>query len=157
MRRPQNKFNTMAIFGSKKNKEAAVDAPKKEKVAKVAKTKVTKAKAPKVVAEKKTKTGELSTTPIAVGHGAGAILRPRITEKSGMLSQTGVYTFEVAKDATKASISRAVVSLYKVTPVKVAIINLPDRKVFIRGRRGVVPGALKALVTVKKGDKIDFV
>ncbi len=88
---------------------------------------------------------------------ASAILRPRITEKSGVLSQGGIYTFEVAKDADKASISRAVKALYKVTPIKVAIVNLPARKTFIRGRRGVVPGIRKAMVTVKKGDKIDFV
>ena len=88
---------------------------------------------------------------------ASAILRPRITEKSGVLSQSGIYTFEVATDATKASITRAVKVLYKVTAVKVAIVNLPSRNVFINGRRGVVPGVRKAMVTVKKGDKIDFV
>ena len=138
----------MALFGSKKKTEAKADAPKKEKAVKATKA---------VKASKVAKTVSADTATVVVSHGAGVILRPRITEKSGMLSQTGVYTFEVARDATKASIGRAIVSLYKVTPVKVAIVNLPDRNVFIRGRRGVVPGVRKALVTVKKGDKIDFV
>jgi large subunit ribosomal protein L23 len=88
---------------------------------------------------------------------ASVILRPRITEKSGVLSQTGVYTFEVTKGANKNSVALAVKALYKVTPVKVAMLNNPARNVFIRGRRGVVPGVRKAMVTLKKGDKIDFV
>ncbi|MEN9524216.1 MAG: ribosomal subunit protein large subunit ribosomal protein [Candidatus Parcubacteria bacterium] len=88
---------------------------------------------------------------------AGVIMRPRITEKSGVLSQMGTYTFEVTKNANKNSISNAIKSLYKVVPVKVAILNNPARRVFVRGRKGVVPGVRKALVTLKKGDKIEFV
>lgn len=86
-----------------------------------------------------------------------AIFRPRITEKSGVLSQGGVYTFEVTKSANKNSVAQAVKALYKVTPLKIAMLNNPAKSVFVRGRRGVVPGVRKALVTLKKGDKIDFV
>lgn len=85
------------------------------------------------------------------------IIRPRITEKSGLLSQAGVYTFEVSKDATKPQITKAIKKLYKVTPVKVAVVNLPTKNVFVRGKRGTVSGIRKALVTVKKGEKIDFI
>ena len=92
-----------------------------------------------------------------ISNAASVILRPRVTEKSGMLSQIGVYTFEVTKSADKSSISRAVTALYKVTPIKIAIANLPARNVLVKGRRGVVAGVRKALVTLKKGDKIDFV
>ena len=74
-----------------------------------------------------------------------------------MLSQIGVYTFEVTKFANKSSISQAVKALYKVTPVKIAIANLPARNVFVKGRRGVVAGVRKALVTLKAGEKIEFV
>jgi large subunit ribosomal protein L23 len=80
-----------------------------------------------------------------------------VTEKSGLLSQGGVYTFEVTASANKSTIAGAVKALYKVTPVKIAIVNSPAKKVFVRGRRGVVSGVRKALVTLKKGDKIDFV
>ena len=85
------------------------------------------------------------------------IIRPRITEKSGLLSQGGVYTFEVTKNANKQSISAAIKAMYKVTPVKVAIVNLPARNVFVRGRKGRTSGVRKAVVTVKKGEKIDFI
>lgn len=88
---------------------------------------------------------------------ASVIIRPHVTEKSGLLSQGGIYTFQVAKSANADSIAKAVVALYKVTPVRVAMINLPSKRVFVRGKRGVVSGIRKALVTLKKGDKIDFV
>lgn len=85
------------------------------------------------------------------------IIRPRITEKSGLLAQSGVYTFEVTGNATKANIAKAIAKLYKVTPVKVAIVNLPLRNVFVRGKKGTVSGVKKAMITVKKGEKIDFI
>ena len=86
------------------------------------------------------------------------IKKPRITEKSGLQAEGfGVYTFEVTKKANKKSIAKAVKELYKVTPVKVNIINLPAKKVFSRGKKGSVSGVKKAIVFLKKGDKIEFV
>ncbi len=86
------------------------------------------------------------------------ILRPRITEKSGTISEnSNIYTFEVAKNSTKHSIANEIKTLYKVTPTKVAIINLPARKVFVRGKKGTQSSVKKAMVYLKKGDKIDFV
>ncbi len=71
------------------------------------------------------------------------ILRPRITEKSGMMSESlNVYTFEVAGNASKPAIAKAIKTLYKVTPLKVRTISLSKVK--------------KALIYLKKGDKIEF-
>ena len=152
----------MSLFGSKKKttsstipSKGAVDV--RNKVLEVKETKVVRpTKAKKV--EKAVAVVATSTAPITVLNNlAGAILRPRITEKSGLLSQGGVYTFEVAKNANKNSVAQAIKTLYKVIPVRVAILNNPAKNVFVRGRRGVVPGVRKALVTLKKGEKIDFV
>ena len=124
----------MAIFGTKKNTVKKEVAPKATKAVAIA--------------------------PVVAGIRASVtdvILRPRITEKSGMLSQGGVYTFEIAKTANKNVVAKAIVALYKVTPVKITVINTPAKKIFMRGRRGVVSGVRKAIVTLKKGDKIDFV
>lgn len=139
----------MALFGSKKKTET-VDVPAKAVKAAVVKSKAVKVpKAEKAVA--------VPAVPVVAGSYASSILRPRVTEKSGLLSQGGVYTFEVTASANKSTIAGAVKALYKVTPVKIAIVNSPAKKVFVRGRRGVVSGVRKALVTLKKGDKIDFV
>lgn len=85
------------------------------------------------------------------------IIKPHVTEKSGILSQGGVYTFEVKKNANKNVIGKAIAALYKVTPVKIAVTNIPSKSIFHRGKIGTVSGIRKAIVTLKKGDKIDFV
>lgn len=141
-------INNMAIFGTKKAKEAKSSEVKEVKAVKAVKA-VKPAKAVKAVA----------VAPISskVNDDNAVIVKPRITEKSGIMSQSGVYTFEVTKRANKATVSKAVASMYKVSPVKVAIINTPARNVFVKGRRGVVSGMKKAVVTLKKGEKIDFV
>ena len=85
------------------------------------------------------------------------ILRPRITEKAGIMSEKlNVYTFEVSKDSTKHSIEKEIKALYKVTPVKVRIVNLPAREVIVRGRKGSQSAVKKVYVYLKKGDKIEL-
>jgi large subunit ribosomal protein L23 len=138
---------TMPANRNAKNKVSR--KPKTEKPAKVSKELVTK----DAVSDK-----TVSALPVgSFSSTTDVIIRPRITEKSGILSQSGVYTFEVAKGANKQSIAKAVKALYKVTPVKIAVLNFPARLVFRRGKKGSVSGFRKAIVTVKKGDKIDFV
>ncbi len=85
------------------------------------------------------------------------ILRPRITEKAGMANESlNVFTFEVAAHATKQTIAKAIKDAYKVTPLKIRTITLPRTKIFSRGRSGMQSSIKKALVFLKKGDKIDI-
>jgi large subunit ribosomal protein L23 len=89
------------------------------------------------------------------------IIRPRITEKSGIASdpadgQAAVYTFEVRKNANKPMIAQVIKALYKVTPMKVRIVNLPAKRVFVRGKRGTSNAVKKAMVYLKKGEKINL-
>jgi len=145
----------MPLFWSKKTKaEKNYDqaaAPK----AKPAANRTTKAKD-----QVKGESVKKSASVAPVGRFTSAtdsIIRPRITEKSSFLAQNGTYTFEISANANKRSVSKAVAELYKVTPIKVALINLPAKQVFIRGKKGRVAGVRKALVTIKKGEKIDIV
>jgi large subunit ribosomal protein L23 len=86
------------------------------------------------------------------------IKKPRITEKSGLQAEGfGVYTFEVTAEANKKNVAKAIKELYKVTPVKVNITHLPMKKIFSRGKNGQKSGVKKAVVYLKKGDKIEFV
>jgi large subunit ribosomal protein L23 len=129
----------MALFGTKKK---VVDAKKEVEVKPIKSVK--------------------SNIPAVIPHAANTsatsvIIRPHVTEKSGLLSQNGVYTFQITTGANKDSVSKAIKNLYKVTPVKVGITTRPAKKVFVRGKKGSVPGIRKAVVTLKKGDKIDFV
>ena len=85
------------------------------------------------------------------------IKNPRITEKASFAVEQNVYTFDVSSSANKTEISKAIFALYKVKPVKVNVLSVPRKKVFLRGQEGTKGGGRKALVYLKKGDKIDFV
>ena len=82
---------------------------------------------------------------------------PRITEKAAILAGDGVYTFEIDPKATKIDVARAIKEVYKVEPRKITISKLPAKKKFVRGKRGMTSAVKKALVYLKKGDKIEFV
>ena len=125
----------MAIF--KKTAEKKEAAPKKAAAPKVMKTKKAEA------------VGKL-------GERVNALIRPLITEKAAILAEKNTYVFEVARNTNKIEIAKAIASLYGVTPVRVNIINLPNTRVFVRGKNGVKSGVRKALVTLKKGDKIEI-
>lgn len=81
---------------------------------------------------------------------------PRITEKAAMISSANVYTFDVAKDANKIQVKKAIIAKYNVTPEKVNIVNAKARKVMRRGRKVHQKGTKKALVFLKKGDTIEL-
>lgn len=86
------------------------------------------------------------------------IKNPRITEKATNLVELRAYTFDVAPNATKKEIEKAIKALYKVTPVAVRTIKMPHKKVMPRGRGGNIGstgGGKKAYVYLKKGDKIE--
>lgn len=87
---------------------------------------------------------------------SSVIVSPAITEKAMLLQDSSVYTFFVRKNATKYDVYDAVVTYFKVTPVKVNIVNkLPRTSVSgSRGRAISQPGFKKAYVYLKKGDSI---
>ncbi len=84
------------------------------------------------------------------------IISPRLTEKAANLSSSNVYTFNVKEEATKISIANEIKKTYKVTPIKVTIINNPRTATFIRGKLGFKSKFKKASVFLKKGDKINL-
>lgn len=129
---------------------------------------VKKTDAPEKAAKntKQAKTEEVKAAPAVVGTVGGRDLstvlrRPHVTEKATDLADSeNVYAFEVADDANKAQIALAVEKLYKVTPIKVAIIvRKPKYTVSRSTNRKVIKkhSLKKALVYLKKGDKIEFV
>ena len=84
------------------------------------------------------------------------ILRPIITEKSMKLTQNNLFTFEVAKNAQKPQIAKAIAAKFNVKVLKVKVINVKGR---IKSQRKVrkvytTGGFKKAIVQVKKGEKI---
>jgi len=85
------------------------------------------------------------------------IKNPRVTEKASAAQAQNVYTFDVADNANKNEIKKAVFALYKVKPVKVNIVTIPKKSIFQRGQIGWKSGGKKAFVYLKEGDKIEFI
>lgn len=86
---------------------------------------------------------------------ADVLIRPRITEKATLVLESNVYTFEVASKATKGQVEEAVKVFYKVNPIKIRMTKNPEKKVFVKGKKGVKAGVKKAYVYLKKGDKLE--
>ncbi|HBM45370.1 MAG: 50S ribosomal protein L23 [Parcubacteria group bacterium GW2011_GWF2_38_76] len=84
--------------------------------------------------------------------------KPHVTEKATMLSAriNPAYTFEVEADINKIELAKIIKEVFKVNATKINITNLPAKKVFVRGKWGTKSGMKKAIVYLKKGDKIDF-
>ncbi len=88
---------------------------------------------------------------------ASILIRPCITEKATLVSESSVYVFEVPQMSTKKEIEKAFVEKYKTQPVKVTTVHIPAKKVFVRGKKGMKAGYKKAYVFLKKGQKVEII
>ncbi len=154
----------MSLFGkrTKINDSSAEKAQDTKAVVKKAPAKKAVAKAPKVdkKAEKKAESvGEKRAAAAAgiVFPKGSAVIRPRITEKSGLLSQKGIYTFDVLVDVNSKQIAQAITEAYKVVPVKINLSSIKSKTMFARGKSGKTASGKKAYVYLKKGDVIEFI
>lgn len=124
---------------------------------------VAKKAAPKPVrADGKAVKAEVSTEPkaskgVAALDSSNIIRNPRITEKAANVSDNNVYTFDVYPRATKIEIMKAIKAAYGFTPISVNVLAIPTKRVFRQTANGVKRGGRKAYVTLKKGDKIEFI
>jgi large subunit ribosomal protein L23 len=98
------------------------------------------------------------------------IKRPLLTEKSAHLRETGgnatapaegetyaqKVVFEVARDANKIDIRRAVEQLFKVTVTDVRTLVVRGKVKRVGRFSGQRPSWKKAFVTLKPGDNIEF-
>ena len=98
------------------------------------------------------------------------IKRPLLTEKSARLRETGgassaaaegeayaqKVVFEVARDANKIDIRRAVEDLFKVSVTEVRTLVMRGKVKRVGRFSGQRPSWKKAFVTLKPGDNIEF-
>lgn len=87
--------------------------------------------------------------------------RPLVTEKMTVLQDKRQYAFEVDTDANKVEIARAVEKKFNVTVESIRTLMLKGKTKSQLTRRGRFAGRTshwkKAIVTLKGGEKIDFV
>ncbi len=85
------------------------------------------------------------------------IVRPIITENSMMMIEAKKYVFEVAKDATKPEIAKAVAEMFGVQVECVNTINMKKKPKRMGYNRGYTKAWKKAIVTLKADSKtIEF-
>ena len=84
------------------------------------------------------------------------ILSPVVTEKSTNLSEMNKIVFKINRSANKKIIKKNIEKIFKVSVVKVNIINKSNRLKTVRGKKVKVQGYKKAIITLKKGDNIDL-
>ena len=84
------------------------------------------------------------------------IIRPIITEHSYDMIEMNKYTFEVARDANKIEIAKAVEEIFGVTVKKVNTMNVKPKKKRVRYQYGFTRTWKKAMVTLAPGDTIEI-
>jgi large subunit ribosomal protein L23 len=85
------------------------------------------------------------------------IIRPIVTEKSTLMKETSnQYAFEVARDANKIEIAKAIEQLFKVKVLAVRVMNMEGKKRRIGKSSGKRADWRKAIVKLNPKDKISF-
>lgn len=97
----------------------------------------------------------VKTQALGKMHAFELIGKPLITEKAyKQVEKMNTYRFRIDKSANKNDVKQALETIYKVEPLSVRVINVISKG---RMNRKLVRRAYKkAIVTLKKGDKIEL-
>jgi large subunit ribosomal protein L23 len=92
---------------------------------------------------------------------ADVLIAPILTEKvNGQMEKASRYTFEVAKQANKLEVKKAIEEFYgvKVNDVNTIVVPAKNKSRFTKAGvlRGRKSGYKKAVVTLAEGDSIDL-
>jgi len=153
----------MALF-SKKKEEGSEKQPVEQEAKSVVAKKEAKAEPSmkelygeenKAVVKKETKDGKKTVVTAKNGQAYRILIKPIITEKGGSLASMSKYVFEVAKNANKIEVAKAIQEVYGIMPEKVNLMRLEGKT----KQRGKVVGKRKdwkkAIVTLPKGKNIN--
>lgn len=86
------------------------------------------------------------------------IKKPMFTEKGAALKESlNKVLVEVSKDANKIDIKRAIEEIFKVKVEKIATIHERGKWKRYGKSVGKRPDTKKAIITLKKGEKLEFI
>jgi large subunit ribosomal protein L23 len=86
------------------------------------------------------------------------LVGPMLTERGALLKeQENKVLFKVAKSANKIEIKKAVEEIFKVKVERVATMNYKGKMKRMGKHEGKRPDWKKAIVTLKEGEKLDFI
>lgn len=84
------------------------------------------------------------------------IIAPVVTEKSAMNASNGIYTFKVAKTATKTQIKKTIENHFGVHVEKINTLNTKPKDRRVGKYTGKTKTYKKAIVTLKDGETIEM-
>ncbi|MDE6478102.1 MAG: 50S ribosomal protein L23 [Alphaproteobacteria bacterium] len=94
---------------------------------------------------------------VATAGTYGILRRPIISEKAAKVSESNGIVFEVAANATKEDVARAVQAIYNVKPTKVNIVVVKGKVKTFRGRStGTQRTVKKAYVSLPADATLDL-
>lgn len=86
------------------------------------------------------------------------IKKPLFTEKGGSLKEAqNKVLVEVARDANKIEIKKAIEEIFKVKVAKVATINEQGKMKRYGKSLGKTSDRKKAIITLRQGEKLEFI
>lgn len=91
-----------------------------------------------------------------ISSNSDLLISPIITEKTTLLQESGKFTFEVAKEATKDQIKEAVTDIFNVKVTAVNIINRKGKPKTFGRNRVITPSSKRAIVTLASGETINI-
>lgn len=147
----------MSLFDFFKEKKKERKKPEKKKIEK--KPVTAEALTDREVKKKKVEARPLSKVKPGKkvsGIAYRVLEAPHVTEKASALIEENKYVFKVLPGVNKVEIKKAVEDLYGVDVIKVRIINVPKRQRRLGKQKGWRKGYKKAIVKIKKGQKIEI-
>lgn len=149
------------IFKKGKEEKAPEKSEKKpevleQKPAKPKEKKKTAKKTDKIDGAKKTDSPILKPKKRNYSASHEVLHSPHITEKATDATDSNKYIFKVGVKANKIEVKKAVESTYGVNVTAVNVINIHRKKRRVGRNIGWAKGYKKAIVSVKKGEKIEI-
>ncbi|KKQ56921.1 MAG: 50S ribosomal protein L23 [Parcubacteria group bacterium GW2011_GWA2_38_13] len=83
------------------------------------------------------------------------VIRPLVTEKSATMASVDKYVFVVKNYMNKIEVRKAIKDMYGVLPVRVNMVFVSGKNVRHGRSSGKTKDWKKAIVSLKKGDKIE--
>ncbi|HEX9664229.1 MAG TPA: 50S ribosomal protein L23 [Patescibacteria group bacterium] len=154
----------MGIFDKFKKNKAASPAVKDSGISSQQKPAADKKEAGpkkevnKVVKERAEKPDKKTVKKVSkedTGQAYRVLIKPVMTEKSTFLGEQSKYVFEVSQRANKIMVKQAIKAVYGVDPVKVNITKVKGKQIRVGRRTGKRKDWKKAVVNLKKGQKIE--
>lgn len=91
-----------------------------------------------------------------LGYIYDIILSPVVTEKTNTQLSNNKYSFRVIDSATKEDVKKSIETIFGVKVEKVNIVNTEGKTKRFKGTVGKRSSVKKAVVTLEKGQEINF-